>query len=190
MLNKTLIKIAKIFNNEQITWALGGSLLLKFKGLDIEPHDIDILVSIEDAKKADELLSKISQARQNKSNTNNRFFSTEYFCKYLVDNIEIDLMANLIINYDIQGNTYQYKYILNKETIQEEILVKNTKIPLTTLEDWFILYNIMPDKNEQIKLLEYYFKNNKANHPKILKNQLTSNIPEHVKEKISVLLTL
>ena len=46
-----LEKIAYHFNKENVEWALGASMLLYFKGITTEFHDIDLMVSNDDAKK-------------------------------------------------------------------------------------------------------------------------------------------
>ena len=40
-----LEKIAYYFNKENVEWALGASMLLYFKGITTEFHDIDLMVS-------------------------------------------------------------------------------------------------------------------------------------------------
>ena len=39
-----LIKVAELLNKNNINWAIGASLLLYFKGIAEEFHDIDIMV--------------------------------------------------------------------------------------------------------------------------------------------------
>lgn len=45
-----LQKIAHRFNEANIEWALGASMLLYFKGILSEFHDIDLMVSVHDAE--------------------------------------------------------------------------------------------------------------------------------------------
>ena len=44
-----LQKIAHRFNEANIEWALGASMLLYFKGIISEFHDIDLMISDHDA---------------------------------------------------------------------------------------------------------------------------------------------
>ena len=44
-----LQKIAHRSNEANIEWALGASMLLYFKGIISEFHDIDLMVSVHDA---------------------------------------------------------------------------------------------------------------------------------------------
>lgn len=50
-----LSQIAKKLNEGHITWAVGGSLLLYFKGIVDEFHDIDLMVHADDAEEAKSL---------------------------------------------------------------------------------------------------------------------------------------
>ena len=50
-----LRRIAHTFNEANITWALGASMLLYFKGITSEFRDIDIMVANEDITSAKEI---------------------------------------------------------------------------------------------------------------------------------------
>ena len=54
-----LSKIAFEFNKSNITWAIGGSLLLFFKDKCQEFHDIDILIVESDVKMVNDILSNM-----------------------------------------------------------------------------------------------------------------------------------
>lgn len=54
-----LQKIAHRFNEANVEWALGASMLLYFKGIVSEVHDIDLMVSIRDAELVREILSEM-----------------------------------------------------------------------------------------------------------------------------------
>ena len=62
-----LEKIAYYFNKENVEWALGASMLLYFKGITTEFHDIDLMVSTDDVKKVKDILlgmGKIQESNQ------------------------------------------------------------------------------------------------------------------------------
>ena len=52
-----LQKIAHRLNEAHVQWALGASMLLYFKGITSEFHDIDLLVSEHDAECVSRILS-------------------------------------------------------------------------------------------------------------------------------------
>ena len=54
-----LKRIAHRFNEARIEWALGASLMLFLKGIVSEFHDIDLMVSVQDAERAKAILSEM-----------------------------------------------------------------------------------------------------------------------------------
>ena len=56
-----LKKIAHRFHAAQIEWALGASMMLYFKGLSPAFHDIDLMVSEQDAERAGAILSEMGK---------------------------------------------------------------------------------------------------------------------------------
>ncbi|MFD2657655.1 hypothetical protein [Gracilibacillus thailandensis] len=56
---ETLSFIGNIFNNQNITWGVGGSLLLRFHQLIDKPNDIDILVDLDHTTQMNQILSLI-----------------------------------------------------------------------------------------------------------------------------------
>lgn len=42
-----LVRVARRLNEENITWALGASMLLYYKGLVPKANDIDIVIALE-----------------------------------------------------------------------------------------------------------------------------------------------
>lgn len=41
---QVLVQLAELFNEHEIQWAVGGSLLLYFKGLVSDFHDLDLMI--------------------------------------------------------------------------------------------------------------------------------------------------
>ena len=56
-----LQKIAHRLNEAHVQWALGASMLLYFKGITSEFHDIDLLVSEHDAECVRRILSEMGE---------------------------------------------------------------------------------------------------------------------------------
>ena len=54
-------EIAHRFNNSDITWALGASMLLYFKGITSTFHDIDLMISNENVETVREILSEMGE---------------------------------------------------------------------------------------------------------------------------------
>jgi hypothetical protein len=156
LLKEVLVKIAKKLNKADITWALGGSVMLKLRGLPVKPNDIDLLVSLEDVEKADRVIKNLCQSRQNNSHK--------------------------------KGEKKIFKYRFNETSIVKNIKHNDAKIPLSSIEDWYVLYNLMPGKQNKVQLIEKYFKENGIQYPDILKGYQKENISTKLNHKINSVL--
>lgn len=116
MLN-TLSYIGRKLNESNILWAVGGSILLNQFGLTDKPNDIDILVGIEDIGRADEFLKSIGHRKKCE---NTGVFSTKYLYQYIINGIDVDVMAGLAINYS-EG---VFEYIFDHKSISEYMPAK------------------------------------------------------------------
>lgn len=184
IMKNTLIQIAKELNKEQITWAIGASVLLNFYKLVDDPNDIDIIVKISDIEKTNRTLKKIGYK---KSSEKSGFYSTKYFYEYEINKIDIDVMAGFVINYD---RNKQYLYEFNQESITKVLNINNVEIPLASLEDWYVLYSLMNNRGEKVNLIENYFRENGVRNFEILKKHMSKDIPKKVRENISDLLMI
>ncbi len=131
-----LAEIEKEFNKHDVTWALGGSLLLYFEELTDSVDDIDIFVKTGDVKKAIGILDQMGKKLKPRSSSQ---FGTKYYFPYLVQGIKIDLMADFIIIKDFR----EYRFPLKKESIARKITIKDTDIYLQKLSDWEQYYALM-----------------------------------------------
>ncbi|WP_027631763.1 hypothetical protein [Clostridium hydrogeniformans] len=182
MLFKTLKLIGEKLNEENIIWALGASMMLNHYNLVENPNDIDIIVDLKDAEKADSILrslgDKIERPRIKE-------YSTKYFYEYMVHGIDIDLMSGFIINYD--KVSYEYKF--NKSSIRDFKVIDNCKIPLTSLEDWYILYSLMDNREKKVAIVENGLLRYGIKNKDIFEKALTSSIPLEIKNNIIKLLS-
>lgn len=91
---KILSLIAKELNDAEITWALGGSILLYLNGYTTKFDDIDTEIKEEDVFTAKEILLKHGYLEINEKNFD---FNTKYFFEFKIHNVDIDIMAGLCI---------------------------------------------------------------------------------------------
>lgn len=133
---KVLSRMGKRFNEENITWAVGASLLLYLQGIAENFHDIDIMVSEADALHMKEILLHMGREQEANSGKN---FQSKYFWKFLVDEVEIDVMGGLGILKD--GRMYYCP--LKEEEITDEVMLNEVEIPLHSVEHWRHLYELM-----------------------------------------------
>lgn len=177
MLLDTLSYIGSKLNEENIAWAVGASILLNHYGLVDKPNDIDIMVHIKDIEKADKVLTSLGKRKiQEKVST----YDTEYFYEYVVNGIDVDVMAGMIINHE--EGAYEYKF--DSEAIADKKIINAIEIPLTSLEDWYVLYQVIPNREIKVKLIEEYLLQNKTKNPELLIRALEGNLPNKVRNRI------
>ncbi len=105
MIFKTLSYIGENLNDNGVVWGVGASILLNSYGLADHPNDIDILVDTNDIERVDKILKSIGEKKERKES---KTYSTKYFYEYVVNGIDIDVMAGLNINYN--GGVFKYTF--------------------------------------------------------------------------------
>ena len=133
-----LRRIAHRFNEAQIEWALGASLMLFLKGFVSEFHDIDLMVSVQDAERAKAILSEMGELCPPNPKPN-PMYQTKTFLEFRIDSIEVDVMAGFAIVKD--GTVYDCA--LRKEQIVEKMLLGTEVIPLQSPLLWCEYYRLM-----------------------------------------------
>lgn len=167
-----LKKIAGLFNQNGVCWALGASMLLHYKGLAAQPQDIDLMVAPEDASLADRLLCSLGQKQPPSPHA---AYGTRHFYEYKIDGIDIDLMAGFAIFH----STGSYKYRLDK-TQFEYMTLDGVSIPLCPLEDWLVLYALMPNRHAKVEAVRQYLAKNGA-RAEVVRTRLQEPLPPEVK---------
>jgi hypothetical protein len=178
---KTLSFIGDRINNKNITWGIGGSLLLNSYKLIDNPNDIDILVDETNATRLNEMMTSIGKPKEAIRSTP---FCTTYFSKYSINDIDVDIMGG----FAIQHNEGVYKLSFNQESIVAKKKINGVNIPFCSLEDWYILYCLIPNKQEKAILIENYLRTNGVKYPRLLKEALKHSLPLEVKERVISLL--
>ena len=141
-----LKEIAHRFNDADITWALGASMLLYFKGITSTFHDIDLMIANENVESVREILSEMGELQP--PNTNPQY-KTKTFMEFIINSIDVDVMAGFSILND--GKIYDCS--LEKEQIVEWLTLGNAKIPLQSPLLWCEYYKLMGRK-EKVDMME------------------------------------
>jgi hypothetical protein len=178
---KTLSFIGVKLNSADLTWAVGASLLLNLYGLIEKPNDIDLFIDLKDIEKADEILKSMGVKKESHKTAQ---YSTEFFYEYNINGVEVDVMAGFGVNHS-SGN---YKYILDCFSVPEIIMIQGVGIPFTALEDWYVLYQLIPGRSAKADLVGNYIISRGSKNPFLLKRALTGCLPEEVRVKIMGLL--
>ncbi len=145
-LESTLAKIAKLLNDEKIMWNVGGSVLLSHFDLHESPHDIDIIVSKADSNKVEYILSGLGEMRDvEKSDV----FQSDYYRKFIINGTEVDLIAGFKIKH--AEGVYEYKPEFWGEKDNDGVIYAQ-------LEDWYVIYQLMPNGAKKAKKIEEYLR--------------------------------
>ena len=139
-----LAVVAQRFNRENITWAVGASLLLYLKGKTEVFHDIDIMLMEADAENAKAILSELGVVEVPEPRARYR---TRHFWECVVDGVDIDIMAGLVIVSDGK----EYDCPLRQEEIEETVSVNGQAIPLHSLSAWKHYYRLM-GREDKVKM--------------------------------------
>jgi len=173
----TLSYIGKMLNDNEIVWAVGASILLNQFGLVDKPNDIDIFIDVKDIEKADEILKSIAEKKQWQETAT---YSTKYFYEYVIDGIDIDVMAGFAVNH-INGT---FEYTFDHTSISEFKVINGVDIPFTSLEDWFVIYQLISNREPKVKMIENYLLSNGVKKTNLLKRALDANLPLEVRSRI------
>ena len=143
---KLLKEIAQRFNTAYITWALGASMLLYFKGITSTFNDIDLMISNDDAESVRKILSEMGEFQPPNPNPK---YKTKVFMEFVINSVDVDVMAGFSILND--GKIYDSS--LDKDQIVEWFTLGNTKIPLQSPLLWCEYYKLMGRK-EKVDMIE------------------------------------
>jgi len=180
-MHTTLKLIAQKLNDENVVWGVGASVLLSFYQLIDRPRDIDLLVALEDIEKADAILSSLGQKNLWEKSA---AYSTRYFYEYIINGIDIDVMSGL----KIHMGEYIYEHFFERQSITQYKTIDEVEIPLTSLEDWFVIYQLIPNRELKVAMIEDYLQKNGVKNKFILEKALTSELPAEIRERILKLL--
>lgn len=174
MNRESLLKVFEGLRKIDCTWAIGGSLMLSYFGLGVEPRDVDILIDAKDAKKIRGIMENIGKEISVPSKGNYR--SKEFF-RYNVDDIEFEFIGDFKIQW---SNSELYQFILDEKAIISGFIYGDIEVNLTTLEDWYVAYGVMMDPKERLPLIEEYFKRNGIQHRELLERSLRQRLPDNI----------
>lgn len=148
----TFLKVAKILNENNITWAVGASLLLYLKGITDKFNDIDLMVSENDIEKTKNIF--LSLGKEYAKNPNLQYKS-KCFLEFNVDGIDFDIISGFII----VNNNCDHYFPLEKNSIAEYFCLENTSIPLQSVNDWLTYYTLM-NRKEKVEMIKNYLNKN------------------------------
>jgi DNA-3-methyladenine glycosylase I len=167
---KTLSHVGKALKKAGILFGVGGSAMLYRNGLVEDFNDIDLIVALEDAIKADEVLLSLGTRGGERSSG---VFETKVFRSYEVDSVGVDMMAGLAMRH----NEGVYRYDFREDSVCDTWPVYGTMLPFCALEDWCVLYHLMPGKENKAERIKAHFGEHGVGHPALLSRMLTNGAP-------------
>lgn len=135
-----LSKLAAKFQEQNLSWAIGSSLLLYLKGYVDTFNDLDIMVTAEDAGKMESILHTFGTLQPSEPGT----YATKHFREFLIGDIEVDMIGGFAIVKD--GNVYDCDLHPSQITGYAEVL--GQQIPLQSIALWRTYYDMIGRKNK------------------------------------------
>lgn len=173
---ETVAQIGERLNRAGVTWAVGASLLLNRHGLVDQPGDIDLLVALEDGEKAEDLLSQMGTKQAGGKSAS---YLTACFREFMIHGWEVDMMAGLKIKH-AQGI---YEYVFDAGSISQWDLLNGIPIPFAALEDWYVLYQLIPGREDKAELIETYLREQGVKQERLYR-ALAGELPKQVRDRV------
>lgn len=180
---QVLKQVAERLNKAEIVWGLGGSLLLKQKGLVEKANDIDLLIAERDVARAHELISEFGPGEQ--VGPNDPSYS-QYFYQHRIGDVSLDLISV----YRIRHNQGMYEVPFDDASINGYMQIDDVEVPLSSLEDWYAIYRLLPKKVGKPELIEGYWHQHGIERPDLLQRVLQGVLPDALRTRIETLLTI
>lgn len=143
-----LKRIAHRLNEAQVEWCLGASMMLYFKEIVSEFHDIDLMISVDDVEVVESILSEMGTLCPS-DQVPNPMYQTKCFMEYVIDAIDVDVMAGFAIVRE--GEVYDCS--LCKEQITEQLMLEDEVIPMQSPRLWCTYYRLM-GRNAKADMIE------------------------------------
>ena len=137
-----LAKTAHQLNQEKIAWAIGASMLLYYKGITDVFHDIDMMISVEDAPRVEKILLDLGAVKEGLNP--NPLYKTKCFMEFCLAGVEIDVLGGMIITQDGTDEDCSFQ----KEKIEGYAQQDGETIPLYSLNEWRHFYSLMGRENK------------------------------------------
>ncbi len=214
---QVLGRIAGALNESGVLWCVGASVLLHQYGLAEHPHDIDLLIALPDAERAAGILGAMGEAVPcgQSSTYSTKFFrrfrvdgcDVDLMAGFRVNHssgcyeypfdvasvasirelsdITIPFGAGSVASTREVGDTPPPFDAVSAASTREN---SGTPVPFAALEDWYVVYQLIPGKEHKALRIEEYFLQSGIQKPHLLTRALEGSLPEVVRRKISALL--
>jgi hypothetical protein len=141
-----LKKIGAALNREDISWAVGASLMLYFNHKTDDFHDIDLMVSEDDAEKCRQILLKMGTMLPPHPK---RKYPTKQFMEFVIDSVDIDVMAG----FAIADGEKVHDCSFHPDQIGAFIDLEGVSIPIQKMSLWRQYYQWM-GRNAKVQMID------------------------------------
>ena len=180
---RVLCDVAARLSEAGVIWALGSSMLLCKNGIIPESSDIDLILVPKDAPKADAILSSMGQKHPRVPTPN---YVTQFFHKYDVSGVSVTLIAGMTLHY----KGFLYRYLFDRDAIVSMQPLGGVYLPCTALEDWWVLYQMMPDRADRFAALDKYVSSHGIRYPERFSKLRRQPLPPAITAGIMRLVSL
>ena len=180
--------VVKELQKRNLSWALGCSMNLFFRGIVDDFNDIDIITnetSIKDLKETLEGLGAVLVGTGG-----NGYCESDYYYHFQLGRVDIDVISGFrILTYNSQ-----YYYCYKKQQLDYFTVTDKLSINLYPLEAMYILYYMMegwqPRRKFKRDLIQKFLENQEVLlHRDILEEALTISLPSWIRWDIKNLIT-
>lgn len=178
-----LAKAAHALNKAGVVWGVGASALLFLSELVEEYNDIDLIIAPESEKAARKALEGLG-AKAAPPAAPVPAYETASFTEYTLAGVDFDLLCGFAIRR--KDGLYQYDF--GRERVAEWVNVLGERAPLCPLEDWFVLYLLMPGRQKRATLIGRHLRQHPREHSRAWLNRWLGNrLPGDVRERVMTL---
>jgi len=123
--------------------------MLSHYGIVESPGDIDIMVDMEDISRLDSILSEMGEKVVGIPDAT---YKTSFFYEYMIDGVEVDVMAGLCIHSGGRDHTFPF----NSGSVSGYMEVDGVEVPLAKLEEWYEIYKVLPGREKKAEAIGKY----------------------------------
>ena len=179
---RTLARIADSVPQGAL-WAVGGSALLERHGLAQGPNDLDLVAAEADFEALRRALSALGSERPRPPKPP---FISRAMTGFEIEGEELDLIAG----YGTRCEEGDYFLPFDRESIAEAVEIEGRLIPFMALEDWLVLYGLMPAAKRQLKCVKIArsLAQSGVGYPALLARALRQPLPQGLRRLCRALL--
>jgi predicted nucleotidyltransferase len=137
--------LCKSLETSDVRWVLAGSLSLALQGVNVEPHDIDLLTDRQGAFRINAMLKKYEKKAVDYAETEK---VSSFFGVFEIQGVKVEVMGDYR---ERQGT--KWVSLSNRLANPKTIEVDGIRIPVSSLEDQLVSYRRLkrPKDAEKIR---------------------------------------